>query len=87
MERIAELERQEQQALEEQRLTGGIKYLQRLRPVPTASDGDKISLPVSALEELNPQNALERGVFTFELSFEQQQQKQEEEEEAGRMSR
>ena len=30
--------------------------------------GDKITLPVSALEELNPQNALELGVFTFELS-------------------
>ncbi|KAE8972038.1 hypothetical protein PR003_g26672 [Phytophthora rubi] len=78
VERIAELERQERQALEEQRLTGGIKYLQQLRPVPTASDGDKISLPVSALEELNPQNALELGVFTFELSFDQQQQQQEE---------
>ncbi|GMF46899.1 unnamed protein product [Phytophthora fragariaefolia] len=72
VERIAELERQEQQALEEQRLTGGIKYLQQLRPVPTVGDGDKITLPVSALEELNPQNALELGVFTFELSFEPQ---------------
>uniref|UniRef100_H3HAU5 UBX domain-containing protein n=1 Tax=Phytophthora ramorum TaxID=164328 RepID=H3HAU5_PHYRM len=72
VERIAELERKEQQALEEQRLTGGIKYLQQLRPVPTTGDGDKITLPVSALEELNPQNALELGVFTFELSFEEQ---------------
>ncbi|POM80265.1 Ubiquitin fusion degradation protein UFD1 domain containing hypothetical protein [Phytophthora palmivora] len=72
LERIAELERQEQQALEEQRLTGGIKYLQQLRPVPTTGDGDKITLPVSALEELNPQNALELGVFTFELSFQGQ---------------
>lgn len=71
IERIAELERQEQQALEEQRLTGGIKYLQKLRPVPTSTDGDKITLPVSALEELNPQNALELGVFTFELSFDE----------------
>ncbi|KAG3101241.1 hypothetical protein PI124_g14703 [Phytophthora idaei] len=71
VERIAELERQEQQALEEQRLTGGIKYLQQLRPVPTKGDGDKITLPVSALEELDPQNALELGVFTFELSFDE----------------
>ncbi|GMF10277.1 unnamed protein product [Phytophthora lilii] len=69
VERIAELERQEQQALEEQRLTGGIRYLQQLRPVPTTGDGDKVTLPVSALQELNPQNALELGVFTFELSF------------------
>ncbi|KAG7377779.1 Ubiquitin fusion degradation protein UFD1 [Phytophthora pseudosyringae] len=72
VERVAELERQEQQALEEQRLTGGIKYLQQLRSVPTAGDGDKITLPVSALEELNPQNALELGVFTFELSFDEE---------------
>ncbi|RLN84449.1 hypothetical protein BBJ28_00025728, partial [Nothophytophthora sp. Chile5] len=61
----------QQQALEEQRLTGGIKYLQQLRPVPTSGDGDKITLPVSALEELNPQNALELGVFTFELSYDE----------------
>ncbi|KUF94078.1 hypothetical protein AM588_10006962 [Phytophthora nicotianae] len=74
VERIAELERQEQQALEEQRLTGGIRYLKQLRPVPTTGDGDKIALPVSALEELNPQNALELGVFTFELSFDEDQQ-------------
>ncbi|RLN02991.1 hypothetical protein BBJ28_00023717, partial [Nothophytophthora sp. Chile5] len=53
--------------LEEQRITGGIKILQQLRPVPTSGDGDKTTLPVSALEELNPQNALELGVFTFEL--------------------
>lgn len=71
VERIEELARQEEQALEEQRLTGGIKYLQQLRPVPTTGDGDKITLPVSALEELNPQNALELGVFTFELFFEE----------------
>ncbi|CAI5742323.1 unnamed protein product [Peronospora destructor] len=69
VQRNAELERQEQQALEEQRVTGGIKYLQQLRPIPTSGDGDKITLPVSALEELNPQNALELGAFTFELSF------------------
>ncbi|CAI5732433.1 unnamed protein product [Hyaloperonospora brassicae] len=69
MARIAELERQEEQMLEEERLTGGIKYLRELRAFPTAGDGDKITLPVSALEELNPQHALELGVFTFELSF------------------
>ncbi|GLE10004.1 hypothetical protein PINS_up021978, partial [Pythium insidiosum] len=39
-----------------------------LRPTPTAGDGDKITLPVSALEELNPQGAFDLGVFTFELS-------------------
>lgn len=68
-ERLQEQARQEELALEEQRVTGGIKYAQRLRPVPAANDGDKIALPVSALEELNPQDALELGVFTFELSF------------------
>lgn len=68
LERLREQERLEQAALEEQRLTGGIKYLQLLAPVPIASDGDKISLPVAALEELNPQNAFDLGVFTFELS-------------------
>ncbi|KAG6620076.1 Ubiquitin fusion degradation protein 1 [Phytophthora cinnamomi] len=86
VQRIAELERQEQQALEEQRLTGGIRYLQQLRPVPTASDGDKISLPVSALEELNPQNALELGVFTFELSFVQKQQQQQQQQQQKRVT-
>ncbi|OWZ06075.1 Ubiquitin fusion degradation protein 1 [Phytophthora megakarya] len=73
VERVAQLERQEQQALDEQRLTGGIKYLRQLQPVPTTGDGDKITLPVSALEELDPQNALELGVFTFELSFDEEQ--------------
>lgn len=48
--------------------------MQQLRPVPTTGDGDKITLPVSALEELNPQNALDLGVFTFELSFDDDQQ-------------
>lgn len=68
-ERMEEAARAEDRALEEERLTGGIKYLQQLRPVPTANDGDKITLPVSALEELNPQNAHELGVFTFALSY------------------
>ncbi|RLN56311.1 hypothetical protein BBJ29_006586 [Phytophthora kernoviae] len=79
LERLEELARQEQHALEEQRLTGGIKYLQQLIPVPTTGDGDKITLPVSALEELNPQNALELGVFTFELSYEEHGQQGENE--------
>uniref|UniRef100_K3WWI9 UBX domain-containing protein n=1 Tax=Globisporangium ultimum (strain ATCC 200006 / CBS 805.95 / DAOM BR144) TaxID=431595 RepID=K3WWI9_GLOUD len=69
-ERLAEQAQLEELALEEQRVTGGIKYLQRLRPVPAVTDGDKITLPVSALEELNPQNAHELGVFTFELLYE-----------------
>ncbi|KAI9994224.1 hypothetical protein PInf_016792 [Phytophthora infestans] len=68
VERIAELEMQEQQALEEQRLTGAAATS------PHHGDGDKITLPVSALEELNPQNALDLGVFTFELSFDDDQQ-------------
>ncbi|KAI9906121.1 hypothetical protein PsorP6_013453 [Peronosclerospora sorghi] len=67
--RLAELERHEQQALDEHRLTGGITYARWLKPFPTIGDGDKITLPASALAELNPQNAFERGVFTFELSF------------------
>ncbi|RLN93725.1 hypothetical protein BBJ28_00025251, partial [Nothophytophthora sp. Chile5] len=66
VERREEPKRQQQQALEEQLLTRGSKYLQQLRPVPTSGDGDKITLP-SALEELNPQNALELGIFTLEL--------------------
>lgn len=69
LERLEEQHKAEELALEEQRVTGGIKYLQQLRPVPTKSDGDKITLPASALEELNPQNAHELGVFTFELSY------------------
>lgn len=68
-EQLLEAARAEELALEEQRVTGGIKYLERLRPVPTTGDGDKIVLPVSALEQLNPQNAHELGVFTFELSY------------------
>jgi ubiquitin fusion degradation protein 1 len=70
--RIQRLEEEallDEQILEERRLTGGIKYLKQLKPVPTVYDGDKITLPVSALEELNPQHAFELGVFTFELSF------------------
>ncbi|TYZ64166.1 hypothetical protein PybrP1_006313 [[Pythium] brassicae (nom. inval.)] len=68
-EQLLEAARAEERALEEQRVTGGIKYLEHLRPVPTTRDGDKITLPVSALEQLNPQNAHELGVFTFELSY------------------
>lgn len=58
-----------QLALDEQRQTGGIKYVHQLQPVPMTTDGDKITLPVTALEELNPQNAFDLGVFTFELSY------------------
>ncbi|RHY32645.1 hypothetical protein DYB32_005787 [Aphanomyces invadans] len=57
----------QQRRLNEQRVTGGITYKKTLRAVPIANDGDKVTLPVSALEELNPQNALDLGVFTFEL--------------------
>ncbi|ETV84014.1 hypothetical protein, variant 2 [Aphanomyces astaci] len=57
----------EERRVEEQRITGGIVYKKSLRAVPIANDGDKVTLPVSALEELNPQNALDLGVFTFEL--------------------
>ncbi|RHY41528.1 hypothetical protein DYB38_011731 [Aphanomyces astaci] len=57
----------QQAAAVEQRITGGIVYKKSLRAVPIANDGDKVTLPVSALEELNPQNALDLGVFTFEL--------------------
>ncbi|CAK5238088.1 unnamed protein product [Aphanomyces euteiches] len=58
---------EEERRLEEQRVTGGISYKKTLRAVPILNDGDKVTLPVSALEELNPQNALDLGVFTFEL--------------------
>ncbi|OQR87837.1 hypothetical protein ACHHYP_07973 [Achlya hypogyna] len=54
--------------LEEERVTGGISYRKTLRAVPIDNDGDKITLPVSALEALNPQNALDMGVLSFELT-------------------
>ncbi|OQR86220.1 hypothetical protein THRCLA_10560 [Thraustotheca clavata] len=60
---------EEQQRLEEERVTGGIAYKQTLRAVPIDTDGDKVTLPVSALETLNPQNALDMGVLSFELTF------------------
>ncbi|RLN67196.1 hypothetical protein BBJ28_00010599 [Nothophytophthora sp. Chile5] len=59
--------------LEKQHLTGGIKSLQQLPPISTSGDDDEITLPVSALEELNSQNALELGVFTFELSYDERE--------------
>lgn len=56
--------------MEEERITGGIKYNQTLTAVPSTHEGDKVTLPVSALEELNPQDALRAGIpLTFELTL------------------
>ncbi|EQC27732.1 hypothetical protein SDRG_14483 [Saprolegnia diclina VS20] len=59
---------EEERRLEDERVTGGIAYKQTLRAVAIDNDGDKITLPVSALEALNPQNALDMGVLSFELT-------------------
>ncbi|KAF0686615.1 Aste57867_21587 [Aphanomyces stellatus] len=67
-EQLQQAQAEEERRLEEQRVTGGIEYKKTLRAEPIANDGDKVTLPVSALEELNPQNALDLGVFTFELT-------------------
>lgn len=67
-EKLAQQAEAEAAALDEQRVTGGVRYLEQLRVVATASDGDRVALPVAALEALDPQRALELGAFTFELS-------------------
>ena len=54
--------------MEEDRLTAGIKFNMLLTPYPTTHHGDRITLPVSALEQLNPQGALDLGALTFQVS-------------------
>lgn len=58
----------QQLRLREERRTGGIHYICSLKPVPTSNDGDLITLPPSALEQLTAQEAFRVGKFTFELS-------------------
>lgn len=65
--RLAEEERLR---LEQERLAnGGVRYIARLRPYPTARADDKLELPPSALEELERQQALDKGeLLTFAVS-------------------
>nr|CCA14777.1 conserved hypothetical protein [Albugo laibachii Nc14]CCA26767.1 conserved hypothetical protein [Albugo laibachii Nc14] len=58
----------QQVRLGEELRTAGIHYSCSLKPVPISSDGDLITLPPSALEELTAQEAFRVGKFTFELS-------------------
>ena len=51
----------------EARQTGGVSYCETLRATPTARDGDRVTLPPSALEALTAQEALDHGPLTFEL--------------------
>lgn len=67
---MAEQEAREDARLEEERKTGGIKYSAVLKSVPTVAEGDRVVLPPSALEALNPQNALDIGPLTFLLTSE-----------------
>lgn len=60
----------EEKQLEEDRITAGIKFSMILEAFPTTTPGDRITLPVSALEKLNPQGALDLGALTFELTTE-----------------
>jgi len=62
--------KREQEALaivEENRRTGGIKYCEMLRPTATSTFGDRITLPVSALETLTNLGAIDKGPMSFEL--------------------
>lgn len=70
IERRQQEELEEQKRLEEERVTGGIKYQKTLLAVPSTDEGDKLTLPASALAELNPQDALHNGPLTFELKTE-----------------
>jgi hypothetical protein len=69
----AKEEEREEKRLEEERLTGGIKYSKVLKAVPsTKTAGDRVTLPVSALAELDPQGVLDmkNTPLTFELCTE-----------------
>ena len=68
LQRMAERDLEEEKRLELERITGGISYCKQLKAVPVDGDGDKVVLPVSALEELNPQDALDIGPLTFQLT-------------------
>jgi len=58
--------RAEQEAM----MNDGVQYAARLRPYPSARTDDKLELPPSALEELERQGALEKGVLlTFVVSL------------------
>jgi hypothetical protein len=67
---MEEEEKREEARLAEERKTAGINYSAVLKSVPSVTEGDRVVLPPSALEALNPQNALDIGPLTFELKSE-----------------
>lgn len=66
--RVEEME-ERQRAEEEALLNDGVRFIQRLRPYPTARADDKLVLPPSALEALERQGALDGGILTFGVAL------------------
>lgn len=66
--KIQEEQRKQQLELQRAIKSGGIVYDQVLHMVPIDNKGDRITLPVNALETLNPQDALKSSPLTFELN-------------------
>jgi Ubiquitin fusion degradation protein UFD1 len=62
-------EQERRQAQELERRTAGISYSETLQAVPSKGDGDKITLPTSALQALTSQDATGLGPMLFELSI------------------
>ena len=56
-------------AEEERRITAGITYAENLLAFEVAGEGDKITLPPSALESLTKQDALAQGPMLFQVSL------------------
>ena len=70
--RLEAVEREKDAARQREaaRLTGGVAWAQTYRSVARARDGDRVSLPATALEELTAAGALEHGTaLTFELEL------------------
>eukprot|EP00953_Heterococcus_sp_UTEX-ZZ885_P005887 3644-Heterococcus_DN1.PRE.2 len=70
--RLEQLRKEEEErrlAQELQRRTAGISYSETLQAVPSKGDGDKITLPTSALQALTSQDATGLGPMLFELSI------------------
>lgn len=66
---VAQREKEELERLKEEQLTGGIRYCKTLRAVPIATDGERVTLPPSALDSLEAQSAIDPSrPLTFELS-------------------
>jgi hypothetical protein len=58
----------EELRLKEEERTGGINYCKVLKAVPTSQDGERITLPPSALESLEAQSAIDPSrPLTFEV--------------------